>query len=83
MQFRPLVEGPVTIEYGMGISRLNGFLGHNGGILGYSTAMYTLPKTGATIVVEVNADNVESTVATALFVAIADYLYPKQFPKGP
>jgi hypothetical protein len=46
--------------------------------LGYSTAMYYLPEQDATIVVEANQDNVEATVATAIFVAIANYLYPAQ-----
>lgn len=78
--FRTLVPGVVHIEYGLGISRLNGFLGHNGGILGYSTAMYYLPSRHATIVVAVNQDNVGSITATALFVSLASYLYPEQFP---
>jgi D-alanyl-D-alanine carboxypeptidase len=66
----------------MGIMNLNGFLGHNGGILGYATAMFYLPKRHATVVVEANADNVSSMVATSIFVALASYLFPQQFPNG-
>jgi D-alanyl-D-alanine carboxypeptidase len=79
---RPLSTGPINLSYGMGIMDLNGFLGHNGGILGYSTAMFYLPKRHATIVVEANSDNVSSTVATSIFVALASYLFPHQFPHG-
>ena len=35
-----------------------------------------------TIVVEANQDNVGAVVATAIFVSIASYLYPEQFPQG-
>ena len=79
---RPLVTGRVTLGYGLGIIDLNGFLGHNGGILGYSTAMFYLQEEDVTIVVEANQDNVGSVVGTAIFVSIASYLYPEQFPKG-
>jgi hypothetical protein len=67
---------------GLGISNLNGFLGHDGGILGYATAMFYLPKAKATIVVESNSDNVSAQSALWTFIGIASYLYPEQFPKG-
>ena len=82
LQFKPLLKGKITLSYGLGVSNLNGFIGHNEGILGYSTAMFYLPSRGATIVVEANQDNVGAVVATALFVSLASYLYPEQFPRG-
>jgi D-alanyl-D-alanine carboxypeptidase len=83
LRTRPLVTTPkVKISYGMGISNLNGFVGHDGGILGYATAMFYLPKQRATIVVESNSDNVSAQSALWTFVGIASYLYPEQFPKG-
>jgi len=83
LQTHPLVTTPkVTIGYGMGITNLNGFLGHDGGILGYATAMFYLPKAKATIVVESNSDNVSAQSALWTFIGLASYLYPEQFPKG-
>jgi D-alanyl-D-alanine carboxypeptidase len=83
LQTHPLVTTPkVKIAYGLGITNLNGFLGHDGGILGYATAMFYLPKAKATIVVESNSDNVSAQSALWTFVGIASYLYPGQFPKG-
>jgi D-alanyl-D-alanine carboxypeptidase len=74
--------GKITLSYGLGIIDLNGFLGHNGAILGYGTAAFYLPNADATFVVEGNNNNLESTVPTMVFAQIADLLYPKQFPAG-
>jgi D-alanyl-D-alanine carboxypeptidase len=83
LETHPLVDTPkVTISYGMGISNVNGFLGHDGGILGYATAMFYLPEAKATIVVESNSDNVSAQSALWTFIGIASYLYPAQFPEG-
>lgn len=75
-------NGKITIRYGMGIFSLNGFLGHDGAILGYSTAMFTLPTAHATIVVGANNDNLSGVVALTIFVSLAYSLYPAQFPHG-
>ena len=81
LQKNPLVTTPkVAINYGLGITNLNGFLGHDGGILGYATAMFYLPKAKATIVVESNSDNVSASSALWTFIGIASYLYPEQNP---
>ena len=83
LRTHPLVSTPkLTIAYGLGITNLNGFLGHDGGILGYATAMFYLPKAKATIVVESNSDNVSAQSALWTFIGLASYLYPEQFPKG-
>ena len=83
LRTHPLVTTPkVKIAYGLGITNLNGFLGHDGGILGYATAMFYLPKAKATIVVESNSDNVSAQSALWTFIGIASYLYPEQFPNG-
>jgi D-alanyl-D-alanine carboxypeptidase len=79
----PLVTTPkIKLAYGLGITNVNGFLGHDGGILGYATAMFYLPKAKATIVVESNSDNVSADSALWTFIGLAAYLYPEQFPKG-
>jgi D-alanyl-D-alanine carboxypeptidase len=82
LRIRPLATGKVTLGYGMGIMNLNGFVGHNGGILGYGTAMLYLPSKHATIIVEANNDNVSANVPTGIFIGLASYLFPHQFPRG-
>ena len=83
LQTHPLAKTPkLTLAYGMGITNANGFLGHDGGILGYATAAFYLPKAKATIVVASNSDNVSAQSALWTFIGLASYLYPGQFPKG-
>ena len=71
----------ITASYGLGISSINGFLGHTGEILGYNLAMYYLPGPGATIVAITNMTT-PSPAATSVFVALAKYFYPSRFPAG-
>ena len=83
LKTRPLVDTPkLKLAYGLGLTNVNGFIGHDGGILGYATAMFYLPEERATIVVESNSDNVSAQSALWTFIGIASYLYPDQFPKG-
>jgi D-alanyl-D-alanine carboxypeptidase len=72
----------VTVRYGMGIININGFLGHNGAILGYGSAMFYLPSRRATIIVLGNNNNFDSEIPTNVFLGIASYLFPQQFPRG-
>jgi D-alanyl-D-alanine carboxypeptidase len=76
------LPGKVSLRYGLGILNLNGFLGHNGAILGYGTAMFYLPSAHATFVVEDNNNNLTTTAPTDIFVQLAYYLFPRQFPGG-
>jgi D-alanyl-D-alanine carboxypeptidase len=76
------VNPSVTTSYGLGIGDVNGFLGHTGGILGYSTALFYLPHQQATIVVILNGATLSNEPAATTFLALAAYLYPKQFPNG-
>ncbi|MEV0459316.1 serine hydrolase domain-containing protein [Catellatospora methionotrophica] len=71
----PLAEG-ADVSYGLGIADWGGWLGHNGTILGYNTAMFYLPDTKAVIVVEVNRSGLDTDHATPLFGALAKILYP-------
>jgi D-alanyl-D-alanine carboxypeptidase len=77
-----LAAGKITLRYGLGIVDLNGFLGHDGDVLGYGTAAFYLPKADATFVVEGNNNDLVSAVPLMVFAQIADLLYPKQFPEG-
>ena len=68
--------GPVRIGYGLGIFSLDHFIGHNGAIVGYSSAMFTLPAENATIVVWANNSSNTSTPATTIFFDLARVLFP-------
>ena len=67
------------IGYGLGVMGWNGFLGHNGAIYGYNSAMFSLPKQDATIVVVSNASNNFEGIATDVFVEVGNLVFPKQF----
>jgi D-alanyl-D-alanine carboxypeptidase len=82
LRFRTLSSANgITASYGLGISSVNGFLGHTGEILGYNLAMYYLPRSRATIVVITNMTT-PSPAATTVFVALAKYFFPARFPSG-
>lgn len=68
-------------QYGLGISSVAGFLGHNGEILGYNSVMYYLPSRDATIIVLLNKCYPgQASVADEIFVGIAKILFPDQMP---
>jgi D-alanyl-D-alanine carboxypeptidase len=70
---------PLNARYGLGILSLAGFLGHNGGLPGYSSIAMHLPKEGTTIVVLVNASTLEGGPADRLFYNLAALLFPERF----
>jgi D-alanyl-D-alanine carboxypeptidase len=76
------IPGKIALDYGLGIFNVNGFLGHNGAILGYGSAMFYLPSAHATFVIEGNNNDLVKTVPTEIFIQLAYYLFPKQFPNG-
>ena len=49
--------GMKRFGYGLGICDIHGFIGHNGGILGYASVMLYSPEKDATIVVWFNKCN--------------------------
>jgi D-alanyl-D-alanine carboxypeptidase len=69
--------GPVKVSYGLGIFKLDNLLGHNGAIIGYSSAMFYLPSNGATIVVWGNNSTNSTTPTTTIAFDIAEILFPK------
>ena len=73
--------GGISVGYGLGIMSLGGFVGHNGAILGYTTAMLYLPEADATIVVEGNQSSNFSNATTDIAVKLAQYLFPERFRK--
>jgi D-alanyl-D-alanine carboxypeptidase len=82
LEINPFTGGGGATGYGLGIVRLDGFLGHNGAVLGYSSAMFYLPGSDATFVVIGNNSGDSMSSATNIFVGLAYYLFPEQFPAG-
>jgi D-alanyl-D-alanine carboxypeptidase len=73
------LQPPLRIGYGAGLAEINDFVGHNGAIYGFNTAMFLLPATGATIVVIANRSSNDEGVSTDTFLQIAKLLYPERF----
>jgi D-alanyl-D-alanine carboxypeptidase len=73
----PLSSTGVRLQYGLGISRLGGWVGHSGSTLGYSDMVFYLPARRATVVVMVNAGtDIGAATATKLWDGIVKQLYP-------
>lgn len=73
----PWSTEPLTSGYGLGLYELGGLLGHNGGILGYSSCMMQDPESRATIILFDNMGTTEGDKASGLiFAKIADLLFP-------
>jgi D-alanyl-D-alanine carboxypeptidase len=84
LRFKPLtgVQSPLTIGYGLGTFEIQGYIGHNGAIVGYSSAAFYRPDIDTTIAIVGNRSSNFSTPTTTVFVAIAKTLNPDLFPKG-
>ena len=84
LTFKPLtgVQSPLTIGYGLGAFEIQGYIGHNGAIVGYSSAAFYRPDIDTTIAVVGNRSSNFSTPTTTVFVAIAKTLNSDLFPKG-
>jgi len=68
-----------SYRYGLGMLELLGFVGHNGGILGFSTFMVHRPDDGATIVTATNLADNNGGGADAIFADITHLLYPELY----
>ena len=66
----------LTTGYGLGVFEVQGFIGHDGAIDGFSTAMFHLPETDATIVVVGNHSTNFTTPSVDVFIHIAQLLFP-------
>jgi D-alanyl-D-alanine carboxypeptidase len=62
----------VAAGYGLGIAKNRGFIGHNGGLPGFTTDAWYLPALQATIVVIANSD---AAVKEQALADPADYLF--------
>ena len=72
----PNPGGP-DIGYGLGVFKLGDFIGHNGAIYGYRTAMFYLPENNATIVIEGNQSSNFLTATTTIAFELDEHLFPQ------
>lgn len=74
-----LVPGSSIASYGLGILNYRGFLGHNGGIAGYSSWMLHNPDNGFTVVIVVNRAGEKGGTADPFLREILE-LFPEVVP---
>lgn len=74
---------PLEVAYGLGILKINGLLGHNGGILGYSSWMVHAPEEDATVIVVTNRGGNEGGTSDPIFIQLVSLLFPNRFPMSP
>jgi len=79
---RPFAQLP-TVSYGLGILDAYGFLGHSGGIFGYSSWMLYDAATRATLVMVTNRAATEGGTADPILAGILRLLFPGRLPGIP
>ena len=79
---RPFSQSP-TAGYGLGILNAYGFLGHSGGIVGYSSWMLYDPDTRATLVMVTTRASTEGGTADPILAGILRLLFPGRLPDIP
>lgn len=79
-------ENPDGFGYGLGLLKINGWVGHNGDLPGYSSVMYFHPESETSMIVIVNAET-EVQVDTDRMIppsaAVAEPLTQALFPDHP
>ena len=81
LEFVDTMLSPVlTTGYGLGVFEVQGFIGHDGAIDGFSTAMFHLPETDATIVVVGNHSTNFTTPSVDAFIRHRPAPVPGRFP---
>lgn len=83
LEFGSLATEPVTVGYGLGILAINGLIGHNGGILGYSSWMVHAVEEDATVVVVTNRAGTEGGTSDPIFIQLVSMLFPTRFADLP
>ena len=77
-RFRPIPNpGGPKVGYGLGLFRIDDWIGHNGAIYGFNTVMFYLPSKRATIVISANKSTNFSSETLDMFLPIAKSLYPR------
>lgn len=74
----PMAPGAEDAGYGLGIFKINGWIGHNGSLPGYKTVTIYLPEKEMTLVVMVNSDieDEKSNLVSALMTPLTELLTP-------
>jgi D-alanyl-D-alanine carboxypeptidase len=76
-RFRPIANpGGPKVGYGLGLFRIDDWIGHNGAIYGFNTVMFYLPGKRASIVISANKSTNFSAETLDMFLPIAKSLYP-------
>lgn len=78
-QFNFVDTGQPHLKYGLGVARFGDFIGHDGGIPGYNSAMFYLPSRDTIIIVLLNRFS-DTNVAMQLFMKIAKIVVPADAP---
>ena len=76
----PLTTSGVRLQYGLGITQLGDWVGHDGSIFGYSNMVFYLPSEQAAVVVASNAADEIAVPSQALWGEIVKALYPDSLP---
>jgi D-alanyl-D-alanine carboxypeptidase len=79
LQWGTIATGPLQVAYGLGILQINGLVGHNGGIFGYSSWMMHATDEDATIVVVTNRSGTEGGTADPIVIQLVSRLFPDRF----
>jgi D-alanyl-D-alanine carboxypeptidase len=74
-----LLHPDQPVRYGLGIAELYGFLGHNGGIAGYSLMMLHDPTIDATVIVAANLSGIHGGAADPIALNIIRHFFPERF----
>jgi len=79
----PFTTSGVRLQYGLGITQLGDWIGHDGSLMGYSNMVWYLPSEQAAVVVMGNAADQIAVPAQALWGDIVKLLYPGSLPTWP
>lgn len=79
----PLTNSGVRLQYGLGVTQLGDWVGHDGSIFGYSDMVFHLPSRQATVVVASNVADAQAVPSQALWGEIVKILYPDSLPSWP
>jgi D-alanyl-D-alanine carboxypeptidase len=82
-EFTPLTSTGVRLQYGLGVTQLGDWVGHDGSIFGYSDMVWYLPRDGATVVVASNVADAMAVPSQALWGEVVKILYPDTLPSWP
>ncbi len=83
LQTKAVSPVPGAFGYGLGVLVTNGFIGHNGGIAGFSSWILHDSETAATIVIVVNRSGETGGTADPILHGVLNLLFPERFPAQP